>query len=59
MNPHPSATCALCGGTFPVEAIFGHLRAVHDFDEEPATWPDGEWVVIDQTLEPGDFEDSA
>lgn len=53
------AWCNLCEPPRLVEneVLMRHLRLVHGFTEEPATWPDGELVIIDETLEPSDFED--
>jgi hypothetical protein len=48
-------TCAVCGEQGPLEWIFGHLRGAHDMDVEIDTWPDGEPVIVDTTLEPEDF----
>jgi hypothetical protein len=53
------ATCALCGENVSVEELLLHLRVEHDMDVEPATWPDGRYVVIDTTLEPDDFAGGA
>lgn len=49
--------CNLCEPPrrLATEAIWEHLRLVHDFAGEPMTWPDGEWVIVDNTLEPKDF----
>lgn len=47
--------CAVCGERIPIEHLLGHLRGAHDLDEEPETWPDGELVIVDETLEPDDF----
>lgn len=49
--------CQLCAPPRKVEleVLLDHLRIVHDRVFEPETWPDGELVVIDQTLEPRDF----
>lgn len=51
----PVITCALCKRMFAADAIWEHLRIVHDFHEKPAEWPDGSPVIIDTTLEPEDF----
>lgn len=48
-------TCALCGERVAVAHLIEHLRVEHDLDAEPATWPDGSLVIIDQSLEPDDF----
>jgi hypothetical protein len=48
-----TGVCNLCGER--VADLLVHLRVEHDFDEEIETWPDGSPVVIDTTLEPGDF----
>lgn len=54
--------CNLCKDEWPdaeggLESFFDHLRVMHpDADYgEPERWPDGSLVVIDETLEPGDF----
>lgn len=39
----------------PLDELVGHLRGAHDVDMEIATWPDGETVIVDNTLEPEDF----
>ncbi len=49
------ATCGFCGEAVPLADIMAHLRAEHGQDCEVQTWPDGSPVVIDETLEPGDF----
>ena len=53
-----TAYCNLCRPPkpMPLDEILVHLRVEHDWDEEPATWPDGELVIVDTTLEPSDFE---
>lgn len=51
----PTAICEMCGERVPAELLLGHLRAVHDLDVEIETWPDGEPVIIDATLEPANF----
>jgi len=39
-----------------LDAVAEHLRLMHpDQDHEPQRWPDGDIVVVDQTLEPDDF----
>jgi len=52
-----SGTCNLCGERLPLEQVIEHLRVMHpdDYGDGPATWPDGEPVVIDTTLAPEDF----
>ncbi len=52
---NPQAFCALCEWKGSVELILGHLRGAHGIDEEPAMWPDGSPVIVDNTLEPDDF----
>lgn len=49
--------CNLCDGDFTMEEedVFLHMRIEHDLDLEPETWPDGQLVVVDETLEPEDF----
>lgn len=39
-----------------ISEIVEHLDKVHGITGGIAEWPDGEPVVIDRTLEPGDFE---
>lgn len=53
----PMGFCNLCtpARRMPAAEILEHLREAHDFHEEPATWPDGELVIVDQTLTPEDF----
>lgn len=51
-----AGTCALCGAKVTADELLEHLRDVHDRDAEPATWPDGSIVIIDQTLQPDDFK---
>lgn len=52
------ARCAICLEWLPLELIMGHLRGAHGIEDDLATWPDGSPVIIDQTLEPGDFGDA-
>ena len=52
--------CHACGDQWPdtdgLEAIADHLRLAHPhLDVAPERWPDGGLVVVDTTLEPGDF----
>lgn len=51
----PRAQCAICLEWMPLELIMGHIRGAHGIDEELSAWPDGEPVIVDNTLEPGDF----
>lgn len=51
----PTATFALCHERFSLDLIFGHLAGAHDIDVKVAEWPDGEPVIVDQTLQPDDF----
>lgn len=50
--------CNLCHEDVPDEELVRHTLVEHDIDidAEVEKWPDGEWVVYDQTLEPKDFE---
>lgn len=50
-----AGTCAVCGELIAAAELLEHLREEHDIDEEITTWPDGSPVIVDQTLEPGDF----
>lgn len=38
--------------------LLEHFRLVHGQTVEIATWPDGEPVIVDETLEPADFEEA-
>jgi hypothetical protein len=51
----PSATCNLCGEQH--DNILEHLRLIHPdvYGDGPARWPDGEIVVVDETLTPEEF----
>ena len=51
--------CNLCEPPrrIALDALSEHFHVVHDLTLEVATWPDGSPVVIDQTLEPCDFEE--
>lgn len=54
------ATCHVCPAGdqhVPDEGIAEHLRVVHPdlYGDGPERWPDGQVVVHDTTLEPGDF----
>lgn len=49
------ATCALCNDEILDDEVLDHLRLFHDVDTEPARWPDGDVVIVDQTLKPEDF----
>ena len=49
-------TCGLCREQFTDVNPIDHLRIMHAVDVTPETWPDGEVVIHDTTLEPEDFE---
>jgi hypothetical protein len=48
-------TCGLCGERVMASELIVHLRVEHGIEEDFERWPDGEIVVHDETLEPGDF----
>jgi hypothetical protein len=50
------ATCGICNDDFSDDEIMTHLSDYHDVDTRPVTWPDGEPVIVDHTLDPEDFE---
>lgn len=51
-----TATCDLCGDSIEsVGLLLDHLSGEHGVTEPVATWPDGDPVVVDTTLDPGDF----
>lgn len=54
----PVVTCALCEQRYTAEAIWQHLRDIHDWDEEVETWPDGRPIIVDETLTPDSFQHS-
>lgn len=60
-----TAFCAVCErdrGTamrVPLDGILEHLAVCHGIDATPSEWPDGGVVIIDQTLEPADFDEDA
>lgn len=47
--------CEQCGRGFGPADIVNHLRRDHGVTEPFERWPDGEPVIEDTTLEPGDF----
>lgn len=51
------ATCHLCGDHLPDSDMGDHLRIMHpdEWGDGPERWPDGAPVIVDMTLEPGDF----
>jgi len=50
--------CDLCATFQPADTLLDHIRLMHPDDyEELAVWPDGSPVIIDNTLEPEDFEE--
>jgi hypothetical protein len=50
------AHCHLCHETNPPD-LLDHIRIQHPdaWGDGPQRWPDGETVIVDTTLEPGDF----
>jgi len=60
-EPGETAHCHLCHEDFPegttLNELVDHLRVIHpdQFGEGPATWPDGDVVIYDDSLEPKDF----
>lgn len=53
----PEPHCHICHDQVPSLGLLDHLRVHHpdQFGDGPQTWPDGSLVVVDTTLEPGDF----
>ena len=53
--------CELCKDWLPLTTVADHLRLFHpdEFGDGVATWPDGEVVIVDTTLNPDDFGGSA
>lgn len=52
--------CGLCLVEVPTIELLLHITVYHAAFSEPLlTWPDGEVVVIDTSLEPVDFADAA
>lgn len=52
----PVGICGMCGNRIALEYLLHHLAVVHDIHEAITTWPDGSPVIVDETLEPKDFE---
>ena len=50
------AACNLCGAHPPDSEVGDHLRLFHpDAFADIERWPDGRYVIYDDTLQPGDF----
>lgn len=51
------ALCRLCVPAVwvPLDQLVVHVRDQHDPDCEIVTWPDGQPVIVDHTLDPDDF----
>jgi hypothetical protein len=54
------ATCHMCPTAdqqVPDDEMLDHLRVIHPdvWGDGPELWPDGEIVVHDRTVQPGDF----
>jgi hypothetical protein len=48
----------VCGEEMTNDHLLEHIRLYHPDDYEPLLeWPDGTPVIIDNTLEPDDFEE--
>jgi hypothetical protein len=49
--------CHLCQETPPDAELLDHLRVMHPdaYADGPQRWPDGGLVIVDETVEPGDF----
>jgi hypothetical protein len=48
--------CNLCGETVDVTVLLAHLRCEHpEVPGEIECWPDGEPVIVDESLTPADF----
>lgn len=55
-------TCSLCQeaglpARIHIDELVEHLYSVHGTTVDILTWPDGEPVVFDRTLEPDDFRE--
>lgn len=42
--------CNPCAEYVELEAFFNHVRVMHS-EHEPERWPDGEFAVLDKTVE--------
>ncbi len=56
--------CRICGQRFEEgtsHLLLPHLRDEHpdEWGDGPMTWPDGEIVIVDETLTPDDFVNGA
>jgi hypothetical protein len=50
------ATCHFCSDPISDVEMLHHFRVMHPQQtEEFERWLDGEFLVVDETLEPGDF----
>jgi hypothetical protein len=54
-------TCHLCpegDNVVDDHAVLDHLRVVHpdQYGDGPTRWPDGQHVIVDATLDSGDFQ---
>lgn len=57
--PDLGVTCELCKERVDATTIFDHFERVHGMSRDDwrfETWPDGELVIHDDTLTPGDFQ---
>lgn len=50
--------CVVCDETMPDDQLGHHIRVLHpdQYGDGFELWPDGRPVVVDETLEPGDFD---
>lgn len=50
------ATCHFCSDEVADVMLLHHFRVIHPEQTEAfERWPDGQFVVVDETLEPADF----
>lgn len=55
--PEHKSLCLLCGQAMPNDVLAAHLHDEHGL--AVPTWPDGEPLVFDETVQPEDFDADA
>jgi hypothetical protein len=50
--------CHVCEEDVPTHDLLGHLRVMHPdvYGDGPELWPDGQVVILDDSLTPEDFQ---
>ena len=58
MGGHHYGICGFCGERVHVADLIEHLERKHNVGVDLQTWPDGDLVVVDESLVPDDFKES-